>query len=403
VRRPLIVLAVFAVIWSFAVLFGSDTSPLNAGENSWTPTGLDTRDAVDMVASPDFANDKTLFVVDYLENTVWRTENAGESWERVSPRFAEGAAALGISPDFANDDTLFFGDARSVYKSKNRGDTWRANRATVRPADVNAIALSPTYAFDQVVFLGADKGVYKSPDGGQTWEFKGPTELTEDRRIVHSLALSPNYAMDQTVFAGFQDSGLYKSSNSGTTWDFGWLRHSYVEAIVCSQDYSRDHTLFAGTSFDGVFKSTDGAMGPWRTVEGPSVYSLAISPAYATDQTLYAGKRDGVRVTTDGGRTWVNTDGLFRYRVHSLVIASNSPRTLFAGTFKDGVFEYTVVLPTATPTITPTATSTMTPTPAETMTPTTTPTPTATTPPPQTPQVFLPLALASAPIANREE
>jgi hypothetical protein len=165
--------------------------------------------------------------------------------------------------------------------------------------------------------------------------------------------------------------------------------------IEFSPDYQRDRTVFAATPFDGVYKTTNGAMTPWTKVEDRRAHSLAISPNFSSDKTIYLGKSDGVKVSADGGSRWVTTDVSFTHRVDSLSIAVMEPRLLYAGTFDKGVWAYEVVQPTATPTLSVTATSTLTATPEITATDEATATPTAEatdTPSPET-HVYLPITV----------
>jgi len=93
-------------------------------------------------------------------------------------------------------------------------------------------------------------------------------------------------------------SGVFKPTNSGSSWtqvNTG-LANLYVEALAISPNYATDQTIFAGTSTfspDGVFNSTDGGSSWTQVNTGLTYYlrlqALAILPNYATDQTIFAG------------------------------------------------------------------------------------------------------------------
>jgi hypothetical protein len=77
------------------------------------------------------------------------------------------------------------------------------------------------------------------------------------------------------------------------------------------------------------------------------VYALALSPGYATGGAIFAGTDGGgVFKSTDGGASWsaMNT-GLGNLYIKSLALTSASPRTLFAGTYGNSVWQYTLSLP----------------------------------------------------------
>lgn len=115
-----------------------------------------------------------------------------------------------------------------------------------------------------------------------------------------------------------------------------------IGSIAISPNYANDRTVFAAAS-DRTFKSTDGGTS-WHAVDSGlsdiSIGSLAISPSYANDQTIYAGVYGrGVFKSTDGGINWtaVNT-GLSYLGVTSLAISPNysTDQTVYAGMSNGG-------------------------------------------------------------------
>ncbi len=117
-----------------------------------------------------------------------------------------------------------------------------------------------------------------------------------------------------------------------------------VYAVALSPAYATDRTLFAGTNGSGVFRSADGGA-TWQAVNqgltATDVRAVALSPAYATDRTLYAGTEGGVFRSRDGGATWqaVN-NGLANTYVEAVALSSAyaTDRTVYAGTSGGGVF-----------------------------------------------------------------
>ena len=110
-----------------------------------------------------------------------------------------------------------------------------------------------------------------------------------------------------------------------------------VWSIAFSPDYANDHTIFIGTS-SGPFRSTDGGAS-WVAVNTGSpdlLGSLTFSPNYTNDRTLFAGGSSGVYRSTDGGITWTSV-GLGTEVISALAISPNfaSDQTLFAGTYAE--------------------------------------------------------------------
>jgi photosystem II stability/assembly factor-like uncharacterized protein len=99
-----------------------------------------------------------------------------------------------------------------------------------------------------------------------------------------------------------------------------------------------NQVMFAGTK-DGVFKSSDGGAS-WSPSGTTTTYvgALAIDPL--NTQTVYAGGY-GAYKSSDGGTTWsaINT-GLTAWYIYSFAFDPNNSQTIYAGTIK-GIFKST--------------------------------------------------------------
>jgi hypothetical protein len=210
--------------------------------------------------------------------------------------------------------------------------------------DVRALILSPVFDSDHVIFAGTTQGVFKSTDGGALWSWtnSGLTELD-----VFAVAISPAYASDATIFAGTFGEGVFKSRDGGDDWTpvNAGLTDSNGnvlngDSLAISPGYAGDQTLFAATVY-GVFKSTNG--GASWSYTGPDhliVNSVAISPGFADDHTLFAGvQNSGVYKSTNGGGSWT-FNGLASSDPETIALspAYASDQTLFVGTDDDGAF-----------------------------------------------------------------
>ena len=106
---------------------------------------------------------------------------------------------------------------------------------------------------------------------------------------------------------------LYRSTDQGQTWDIV-LSRLYVGAFALSPAFASDHTLFAMVN-SHLERSRDGGV-TWEPLPFPTaahdlgVYHLALSPDYANDHTLYAAGMGNIHRSTDDGVTWQPLPGL---------------------------------------------------------------------------------------------
>jgi photosystem II stability/assembly factor-like uncharacterized protein len=91
----------------------------------------------------------------------------------------------------------------------------------------------------------------------------------------------------------------------------GWqpigLAGEYMNTLAFSPDYAADHTIFAGSNGTGVHRSVDGGA-TWAASNAGlgnlAVYALAVSPNYRADHLVLAGTFEGLYRSTDSGQTW---------------------------------------------------------------------------------------------------
>jgi photosystem II stability/assembly factor-like uncharacterized protein len=123
--------------------------------------------------------------------------------------------------------------------------------------------------------------------------------------------ISPDYTRDGILLAGTVEDGVFSSADRGgrwVAWNFGLLDLNII-CLAISPAYAEDETLFAGTD-SGIFYSTNGGRA-WReaafSLDLAPVLSLALSPNYASDGILFAGTEShGLYRSDDRGQTWIH-------------------------------------------------------------------------------------------------
>ena len=162
---------------------------------------------------------------------------------------------------------------QGVVTSTDDGETW--TRVTILQGfhhGATVRSLVNDYRRPEVVLAGTDKGIYRSTDGGDCWQ-----------RLENNLAgsLVWVFAFDHqdpaTVFAGTgttTPAELYRSNDTGDTWQ----RLDVPVASECK---------FVGVPrYTGIATDPDDSQRMWATIEV-----------------------DGVRQSTDGGKSWIRPDG----------------------------------------------------------------------------------------------
>jgi photosystem II stability/assembly factor-like uncharacterized protein len=389
-------LLVFAVFGAGVVCvgFGSASAVTDA---RWGPShGPEGGPAFALAVAPSAP--KTVYVG--TRKGVFRSVNGGRSWRSAGlalpfPATLQGVTSLAVDPRspntvYAGVNTRWEGGLtyyRTVYKTTNGGQTWRALDLRGQP-----VAISPTGPPTVYADAGRLGGkLLRSTDGGRSWQ---PADRGLPSAHLWALAFDPT--APATVYAAMARRGIFKSSDSGARWRSLGVSPAYGPVTAIAVDPQHPRTVYAATDA-GVIKSLDGgrswrmvnaAMGghdrdrsymqvsalvvdrrDWRTVyasahcagifkstdggrrwspanaglepQCPAAYPLALDPR--APQTMYAADPErGVFKSLDGGARWrrVNTGLLgLSYLVSSLAVDPQRPRTVYASTGALGLFK----------------------------------------------------------------
>jgi photosystem II stability/assembly factor-like uncharacterized protein len=258
------------------------------------------------------------------------------------------------------------GVAGSVFLSLDGGESWNPSSRGLGTRDVFAFCQLPDQP--NVVYAGTNTGVYRSNDRGESWSFVGiPAEpparktapVRRRRRAAVSRSLGRYQAVpasqksrrkkaprkkptrkgvskpapvtpgfeeltrqvdDMTSFVDLQgrrgllvatQNGLYRTFDETRGWEKvvinGYPADERVFAVSTHKDTPM--RIFAGTK-QGLFVSNDGGATWEQNDRGPvdmSVKSIAQDPRDA--QLILIGTNQFVYRSTNGGRTWVRRGG----------------------------------------------------------------------------------------------
>ncbi len=269
-------------------------------------------------------------------------------WREVGPyRGGRSAAVAGIPGD---RDTYYFGaTGGGVWKTGNRGQTWRNVSDGYFGGSIGAVAVSEWDP--NVVYVGGGEktvrgnvspgdGMWKSTDAGETWTRIGLNDSQHISRIrIHPKDPDLVYAAVMGhLFGPNEERGVYRSSDGGRTWQRILYVNDEVGAVDLAMDPANARILYAsfwrvrrtpfslesGGPGSGIYKSVDGGDN-WEELtrnEGLpqgtiGISGIAVSPT--NNRNVYAiieAEDGGVFHSRDGGKTWirVNEDRNLRQR-----------------------------------------------------------------------------------------
>jgi photosystem II stability/assembly factor-like uncharacterized protein len=221
-----------------------------------------------------------------------------------------------------------------LYRSNDRGASWElayTSLGAASPLTTLSVAAVVGRTQSPLVFAGLSGGLLRSIDDGSGWEL---ALQPSPAPIFTALIPSPDFARDGLLFAGTMGDGVLIYSNDGrdwAMWNFGLL-DANVLCLAVSPAYAEDQTLFAGVS-SGLFRSANGGRS-WREVELPigyaAVLGLALSPRFAEDGLLYAGTEQcGLLRSADRGQSWRRLgEGVLADPINSIVLGAPFPEQL---------------------------------------------------------------------------
>ncbi len=212
---------------------------------------------------------------------------------------------------------------------------------------VMAIGVSPDYATDQTLFVSTFselnwgyKDMLRSTDGGVSWS-KMPKGM-DNRNNFSAIRLSPGFSLDGAVYAATRGDGVYASTDRGDSWQLintGLSGLNIGELKIAGSPHT-DYVIFAAPTTGGLHRRAASA-NAWTSVLAQSVKLAVVAPSpdFSADATVLTADLSGnLRISTDGGHTWVGRGNPAASVVHDIAIAPGGAREIFLATGRPGLF-----------------------------------------------------------------
>ncbi|HEX6575565.1 MAG TPA: hypothetical protein VF042_11395 [Gemmatimonadaceae bacterium] len=271
---------------------------------------------------------------------VWKTTDAGQTWNNVSDGYLAAASMGSIDVADSDPNVIYAGTGseglrsnvsigRGIYKSIDAGKTW--SFIGLRDAgQIGSVIIHP--ANPDIVFAAAvgnpfkpnrERGVYRSRDGGRTWEnvlfisdSTGAVDL-EFQPGNPSVVYAAMWRAERkpwTIISGAREGGIYKSTDGGTTWSR--LTNGLPNGLVGKADFAvsaakpeRLYVLIEAKPGGGLYRSDDS--GRSFTAVDTTTRGLITRPFYYTNidadptnaDVVYVGT-EGFYKSIDAGKSW---------------------------------------------------------------------------------------------------
>ena len=284
-------------------------------------------------------NNKNLYYMGTAGGGVWKTEDAGNSWESISDGYFGGSIGA-VSVSESDPNIIYVGEGeqtlrgnvssgKGMWKSNDAGESWEFI-GLPNSEHISRIRIHPKNP--DIVYVGvignlwkpnSERGLYKSTNGGDSWN---KILYVSDKAGVGDIVIDPNnsriiyastwqmkrngYRMD----SGGPDSKVFRSYDGGDTWEdisqfnglpsFPWG----IVGVTISPVNSKRIWLLIEANNGGLFRSDDGGDN-WKKINSNRAlrqrawyYTRIYADSQNEDKVYVLNVSYGV--STDGGKTF---------------------------------------------------------------------------------------------------
>ena len=213
----------------------------------------------------------------FATNVIWKTTNAGQNWEIISPDLTYEQPKIPASVGIYKTDEM--------EKMARRGVIY-----SLGPSPLNA----------DVIWAGTDDGrVHLTKDGGSNWKDVTPSQISSWDKVSQ---IDPSYFDQNTAYVAINairkddmEPYIYKTNDGGNNWKLvtrGLPKNGPVNVVRA--DSKQEDLLFAGTERSVYFSVDEGAH--WQSLRS-NMPATSIRDLVIHDDDLIVG--------THGRSIWI--------------------------------------------------------------------------------------------------
>ena len=232
---------------------------------------------------------------------VYVATDPSDKWE---PVFQLPSGENEISCIAGRSRRIYIGTRRGLYRTDDRGKTWKNVFRTIIPDKNNVLAISVSQDDPAFIAIGTEKGIFLSTDSGSSWIDASGT--LKNKRIKCVL-------LGKGIIYAGGDGGLYISGGLAGNWERSFIRSAADRVETMEISDAAEYEL--------------------------EEYEGGVNCIVLTDTVVYAGAGKNIFGSTDGGKTWTKAPGNGLAGNINHIVSPLKADLMYCATTK-GVFEY---------------------------------------------------------------
>ena len=246
----------------------------------------------------------------------WRTDDGGRNWKHIAEGMVLDTDMFSITIDEKNPDNIWVATCGWVYNSTNGGDKWTRYKDGFENRRIHDVEIDPTDP--NVIYAGSVAGLYCSRDQGKMF-----SAISDKGLVINSIVVHPK--RPKRIVLGIEGDGVYISHDGGATYERTSTGLQNLRITTVAADPFEKNRVYAAVVFggaaSGIYRSDDAGKS-WDKISKtalPEVLSLNIAAEADAEVKFVAGTEKGFFWSNDAAEWTQAEPSGFPIRVDKLV------------------------------------------------------------------------------------